>query len=195
YSTTPVMTLYMTSDAARAAGVPPERIAYRVVRALRRSGADAEANQISVIGQNPQTGAYITASYDDADSQNPALLPAERPENWRGQLVGYGLTDPQITTQGTANRARDIATERLTTGKAFFEIVADFLIRADAGFEGLPVWKGDVLQGFEPGAGVASMNVKVLSLSMNSVFEGAAAGKVNHRSATYQCEQVSEVLA
>ncbi len=143
-SETPLMELFESDEGAAAFGIPADWITRRVVRSMKIMREFAPANQVSVIGYNEGTDTYPQAQYDDAASQNPALAPAARPDNWRGRVHSYQYIDSEIlTNQAVVDRARDILIERATKDREIIEIDCDFLIRASTD---LPLWKGDVVR-------------------------------------------------
>jgi hypothetical protein len=148
FTNTPSMNLYRSTADARAAGVPEELIAKRLLKSLKRLPAAPEANEVSIVGVDRRTGKRIRSQYDDAASQAPGTAVALRPDNWRSRLVRYLLDAEDIGSLTVADRARDAIKDRITPGRDVIEIGADFLVRTDL----RPMWKGDVIRVFKEGS-------------------------------------------
>jgi hypothetical protein len=145
-SNTAQITLYQSRADARAQGVPQNLVHRRVVRTMTEMPEPPEANQILVVGFDRRTGRYVTAQADDAASQNAATAVASRPNNWLGNVWRYQLIDPGVSNQDAANRAAQILSERLTTGRNIITWTSDLLQRNTAVENNSRVlWKGDAV--------------------------------------------------
>jgi hypothetical protein len=122
------MTLYQRMEDADAWGGYPYYLAsQKTVRNLKRYYESPEANQITVIGQDPKTNRLISYSYIDTASQIPGTAPASRPDNWRGRPIQYILTSEQLTTDDAVNQAAAVIYDRIGTGRYLVEWESDLL--------------------------------------------------------------------
>ena len=139
--TTALGTVYPTlaADAAAHGGTASHT---RFAREFREQYLEPEANDISVIGQDPRTGKGIRANYQDVLSMEVGAAPASRPDNWLGERRRYALSDPAFTTQEACNWSCALLAERLTPSRRMGEWVCDMIL----GPTGLPLWRGDVVK-------------------------------------------------
>ncbi len=135
-----------------------------VYRSYRETTLEPEANDIWVMGQDPRTKLPILSHYADLSSQDPTIVPASRPSNWLGEVRRYGLIDPAIADQSTANWCVGVLRDRLTHERFIAEWGSDLLLKAD----GAPVWRGDVVRLINVG------DFRVIAFSGEHVFEGAS---------------------
>lgn len=124
----PTWTFYDSEFSATAAGVPldgqsPQIIARTLVVRL----VILEANDIYVVGWDYRFRRPIIAHKADTDSQDPTLAPADRPNNWTGDVLAYSWETQHITTQTVANDACSLLYDRLTNVRALIEFEADFV--------------------------------------------------------------------
>jgi hypothetical protein len=190
FSAGPHLTLYMSADDAITAGVSAALVASRVVRSVTRWLYRSEANQILVVGQDRRTKQIITAQYNDTASQTPDTAPASRPENWRGKIIRYQLSDPDlITSQDAADRARDILRDRLTPTRHMIEWESDILVRNS---DDRPLWSGDVVRIYENGAATYEDWRIVAIPTMEFVLEDLVGDRKSIRRGIYRAEKIDE---
>jgi hypothetical protein len=126
--TSSIMTVYQTTqDAITWGGFPAYLAPQKTVRSLRRYYESPEANQVTVIGQDPKTNRLLPKTYIDTASQTPGTAPASRPDNWRGRPIQYILTNENLTTQSAVNSAAQLLYNRLGTGRYMVEFESDLL--------------------------------------------------------------------
>jgi hypothetical protein len=127
-----VATLYQTMDDAQLwGGYLGYEASQYTVRGMRRLYESPEANQITVVGQDPKTNKLLTKTLIDASSQIPGTAPASRPDNWRGRPIQYILTNENLTTQSAVESAADLLYDRLGTGRYMIEWESDLLTYFD----------------------------------------------------------------
>lgn len=183
--------LYQSLEDADTAGVTAALQPYRVIRSARITRKRPEANQIIVVGQNPRTWRPILSQYDDADSQDPALLPAARPHNWMGKVVAVVHQDPAIRTQAAADRARDILTARLTKAVVVLQFDSELLVKSD----GAPLWVGDRVRVFKEGIADGFTDWRITAIpSMTLAARDETTGETTWR-VVYQGELIAPVTA
>lgn len=118
-----------------------------------------EANDIWVIGADPRTQLPIVAHYADVASQDPALEGTARPDNWLGEPRQYSWVNPAITGTATAMWCVGMLRDRLPVVRRAAEITCPMQFNA----QGLPVWRGDVLEVRRP-QGTASYRVTAMAI-------------------------------
>jgi hypothetical protein len=126
--TTSCMTLYQRMEDADAWGGYPYYLAStKTIRGLRRYYESPEANQVTVVGQDPKTNKLLVKTNIDTASQTPGTAPASRPDNWRGRPIQYILTNENLTTQSAVDSAASLLYNRLGTGRYLVEWESDLL--------------------------------------------------------------------
>lgn len=146
-SATPVLTLYQSTQDAIDAGVSATLAHSRVVRGLAEHYEPPEANQITVVGQDPKTRLLITATYNDDASQDASLDPADRPENWVGHVLTITHPDPTLMTSDAVGRAGLTLAQTTMPGRNLIEFDSDVLVD-DA--TDRPLWISDAVKIMEP---------------------------------------------
>jgi len=139
---TPVLTLYETTQDAIDGGVASDDAWTRVFRAWDEDLIECEGNDLRVTGWDPRARRPLQAKYTDAVSQDPEVVPADRPENWVGEVWRVGVVDPYLATQDDCNRAADLLGPRVTRARRIGEFDAEILFKDT---EDLIAWKGDAL--------------------------------------------------
>lgn len=126
--TTAALTLYQSyADAQAYGGYLLYESPQRTVRALKRYYESPEANQVTVVGQDPRTGRLLTKTTINTASQTPGTAPASRPDNWRGRPVQYIYTSENLTSQAAVNDAATLLYNRIGTGRYLIEWESDLL--------------------------------------------------------------------
>ncbi len=125
---TSVMTLYQSFNDAQLWG---EYIGYeapqKTIRNLKRVYESPEANQITVIGQDPKTNSLLVKTFIDSSSQTPGTAPGSRPDNWRGRPIQFILSNENLTTQNAVDQAAQLLYNRIGTGRYLVEFESDLL--------------------------------------------------------------------
>ena len=162
----PMLDMFVSREDAILFGIPAAFVDYRVLRQGRKNLLNnPESNQVICVGYDPRLKNYVYAQADDPTSQDPETDPTLRPLNWLGRTERYILTDPSISTQDAAERARDILADRLFTERIIEEWECAFLVENG---DTLPVWRSDVVRLYETvtGAGEGAWtDWRVISLS------------------------------
>ena len=180
-SNTSTMTLYQSPEAAIAASVSADLVLQRTIRKMSAHYEAPEANQITVLGQDPRNGDLIYAYDSDSASQDPATAPVSRPDNWRGRPVAYLLAEPGITSQAAATQAVATLADRLMTGRYLVEWESDFLVRSS---DDRPLWLRDAVTIMDPDGTTVKGIYRIIAIpSINFQIEN---GTVTYRSATYR---------
>lgn len=138
----PQAKFYFTRAQAEADGVAEGDVRLRVLRSWRERRLEPEANDIWVIGMDRATQRPIMAHAADDASQDPTTPPSARPENWLGEVRKYSWRDDSLNTQALVNRCAELLYSRLTPVRVLAEFEAEMILREN----GVPVWRGDVLE-------------------------------------------------
>ena len=190
-STASTMTLYQSISTATTAGVAEELRPQRVIRTLNSYNEEAECTQVTVIGQDPNTGIFIPYTQIDSAAEIAATAPASRPRNWRGRPVCYQFRDPALNTLDAVTAACLMLYTRLTTGRTMIEFDATFLVY---NVSNRPVWLGDVIKLMDTdGVGVLG-NYRIIAIpSIEFVQENTPGSSTlfNVRRASYRAVYVS----
>lgn len=179
--TVPSGTVY--SSVAAAGGT-----AGRVYRTYEEKVLPLEANDIRVVGADPRTSDPIVSHFADIPSQDPTIAGTARPDNWLGEQRTYSWVNPSIQSTVSANWCLAVLRDRLTNIRVGAQVECDMQFGAN----GLPLWRGDVLQVQKP---YGTANYRITSLSMRSEYEagGTATGFGSGgvwRPTTYVLEQL-----
>ncbi|MBS1702924.1 MAG: hypothetical protein JST12_14765 [Armatimonadetes bacterium] len=147
FPTTPVKTLYCSPEAAVAAEVPSADIRESIFDNPSTDAIDVEANEVRVSGNDPRIDLAIQAVKTDEASQDPATLPADRPDNWAGSPLLVGVLDGRFTSQLACERAAAFGFDLITKANYVTEFPC-FLIQD---VNCVPAWRGDlaVLTGYD----------------------------------------------
>lgn len=191
FSAGPHLELYQSIEDAKAAGVDPQLLTYRIVENLSIERISPEYNRVVVRGRDPGTNLPIWSQHDDTASQTPETAAASRPANWRGKRLSKPLDRPEATTQAAADRIRDIARYRLTEERVIARWDSDLLVRS---VDDRPLWKSDVVRLWNPFvAGVANGYVDYRIVAIPRIemrFEPQGAGALQSRACEYQGERL-----
>ncbi|MBL8059554.1 MAG: hypothetical protein JNK63_02430 [Chthonomonas sp.] len=103
----------------------------------------AEANEIHATGMHPRTGQPFQSRYIDHDAQDPTLDPDERPDNWAGYPLKYGIGDPILCSQSDTDTAVELLADRLTPKRRLCSFDNPQMIRISS--TGRPIWKPDLV--------------------------------------------------
>lgn len=148
YSSTPVLSLFMSLEDAALAGIDPQWRLRRLVEGLRKRPLASEGNRVMVVGWDRRTEEEIYSIADDVPAQNPAIAIASRPPHWSGEVDMIVLIDGDgINDQTTADRARDIIGARSIPILERYEIDCQWLQLQS---NDLSLWKGDVVRVYDP---------------------------------------------
>ena len=190
-STASTMTLYQSISTATTAGVAEELRPQRVIRSLNSYNEEAECTQVTVIGQDPNTGKFIPYTQIDSAAEIAATAPASRPRNWRGRPVCYQDRDPALNTLDAVTAACLMLYTRLTTGRTIIEFDATFLVY---NVSNRPVWLGDVIKLMDTdGVGVLG-NYRIIAIPQIEFVQENTVGSstlFNVRRASYRAVYVS----
>ena len=190
-STASTMTLYQSISTATTAGVAEELRPQRVIRSLNSYNEEAECTQVTVIGQDPNTGKFIPYTQIDSAAEIAATAPASRPRNWRGRPVCYQYRDPALNTLDAVTAACLMLYTRLTTGRTMIEFDATFLVY---NVSNRPVWLGDVIKLMDTdGVGVLG-NYRIIAIPQIEFVQENTVGSstlFNVRRASYRAVYVS----
>lgn len=130
--TTSCMTLYQSyADAQLWGGYLLYEAPQKTIRNLKRYYESPEANQVTVVGQDPRTNKLLTYTIIDLNSQIPGTAPASRPDNWRGRPIQYIVTNDNLTTQDAVESAATLLRDRIGTGRYMVEWESDLLTYFD----------------------------------------------------------------
>ena len=190
-STASTMTLYQSISTATTAGVAEELRPQRVIRTLNSYNEEPECTQVTVIGQDPNTGIFIPYTQIDSAAEIAATAPASRPRNWRGRPVCYQYRDPALNTLDAVTAACLMLYSRLTTGRTMIEFDATFLVYNNSN---RPVWLGDVIKLMDTdGVGVLG-NYRIIAIPQIDFVQENTPGSstlFNVRRASYRAVYVS----
>jgi hypothetical protein len=190
-STASTMTLYQSISTATTAGVAEELRPQRVIRSLNSYNEEPECTQVTVIGQDPNTGKFIPYTQIDSAAEIAATAPASRPRNWRGRPVCYQYRDPALNTLDAVTAACLMLYTRLTTGRTIIEFDATFLVY---NVSNRPVWLGDVIKLMDTdGVGVLG-NYRIIAIPQIEFVQENTVGSstlFNVRRASYRAVYVS----
>jgi hypothetical protein len=190
-STASTMTLYQSIANATTAGVAEELRPQRVIRSLNSYNEEPECTQVTVIGQDPNTGIFIPYTQINAAAEIANTAPASRPRSWRGRPVCYQYRDPALNTLDAVTAACLMLYTRLTTGRTMIEFDATFLVY---NVSNRPVWLGDVIKLMDTdGVGVLG-NYRIIAIpSIEFVQENTVGSSTlfNVRRASYRAVYVS----
>jgi hypothetical protein len=190
-STASTMTLYQSISTATTAGVAEELRPQRVIRSLNSYNEEAECTQVTVIGQDPNTGIFIPYTQIDSAAEIAATAPASRPRNWRGRPVCYQYRDPALNTLDAVTAACLMLYTRLTTGRTIIEFDATFLVY---NVSNRPVWLGDVIKLMDTDGVAVLGNYRIIAIpSIEFVQENTVGSSTlfNVRRASYRAVYVS----
>jgi hypothetical protein len=190
-STVSTMTLYQSISTATTAGVAEELRPQRVIRTLNSYNEEAECTQVTVIGQDPNTGIFIPYTQIDSAAEIAATAPASRPRNWRGRPVCYQYRDPALNTLDAVTAACLMLYTRLTTGRTMIEFDATFLVYNNSN---RPVWLGDVIKLMDTDGVAVLGNYRIIAIpSIEFVQENTPGSSTlfNVRRASYRAVYVS----
>jgi hypothetical protein len=190
-STASTMTLYQSISTATTAGVAEELRPQRVIRSLNSYNEEPECTQVTVIGQDPNTGKFIPYTQIDSAAEIAATAPASRPRNWRGRPVCYQYRDPALNSLDAVTAACLMLYTRLTTGRTLIEFDATFLVY---NVSNRPVWLGDVIKLMDTdGVGVLG-NYRIIAIPQIEFVQENTVGSstlFNVRRASYRAVYVS----
>ena len=190
-STASTMTLYQSISTATTAGVAEELRPQRVIRSLNSYNEEAECTQVTVIGQDPNTGKFIPYTQIDSAAEIAATAPASRPRNWRGRPVCYQYRDPALNSLDAVTAACLMLYTRLTTGRTLIEFDATFLVY---NVSNRPVWLGDVIKLMDTDGVAVLGNYRIIAIpSIEFVQENTVGSSTlfNVRRASYRAVYVS----
>jgi len=185
-STTSAMSLYQSIAATITAGVPEALRPQRVIRKLSSYYEPPECTQVTVIGQDPNTGTWIPYTQIDGAAEIADTPPASRPRNWRGRPVPFQYRDPSLTTADAVQTAASILFSRLTPGRIMIEFEADLLILSG---NNRPLWLGDVITLYKPDGVTQQGKYRIIAIPTIEFVQEVAAGSsplFNVRRAVYR---------
>jgi hypothetical protein len=190
-STASTMTLYQSIANATTAGVAEELRPQRVIRSLNSYNEEPECTQVTVIGQDPNTGIFIPYTQIDSAAEIAATAPASRPRNWRGRPVCYQYRDPALNTLDAVTAACLMLYTRLTTGRTIIEFDATLLVY---NVSNRPVWLGDVIKLMDTDGTSVLGNYRIIAIPQIEFVQENTPGSstlFNVRRASYRAVYVS----
>ena len=190
-STASIMTLYQSIDDATAAGVAEELRPQRVIRTLNSYYEQPECTQVTVIGQDPNTGILIPYTYIDGAAETASTSPASRPRNWRGRPVPYMFKEPTLNTLDAVMASALVLYQRLTTGRTMIEFDATLLVLNSSN---RPIWLGDVIKLMDTDGTSVLGNYRIIAIpTIDFVQENTPGSSTlfNVRKASYRAVRVS----
>ena len=191
-STASTMTLYQSIANATTAGVAEVLRPQRVIRSLNSYYEQPECTQVTVIGQDPNTGIRIPYTQIDSAAEDADTPPATRPRNWRGRPVPYQFKDPTLNTLDAVTAACLMLYSRLTPGRTLIEFDATFLVY---NVSNRPVWLGDVIKLMDTDGTSVLGNYRIIAIpSIEFVQENTPGSSTlfNVRKASYRAVRVSD---
>jgi hypothetical protein len=191
-STASTMTLYQSIADATTAGVAEVLRPQRVIRSLNSYYEQPECTQVTVIGQDPNTGTWIPYTQIDNAAEDADTPPASRPRNWRGRPVCYQYRDPALNTLDAVTASCLMLYSRLTTGRTMIEFDATFLVY---NVSNRPVWLGDVIKLIDTDGTSILGNYRIIAIpSIEFVQENTPGSSTlfNVRKASYRAVRVSD---
>jgi hypothetical protein len=190
-STASTMTLYQSIANATTAGVAEELRPQRVIRSLNSYNEEPECTQVTVIGQDPNTGIFIPYTQINAAAEIANTAPASRPRSWRGRPVCYQYRDPALNTLDAVTAACLMLYTRLTTGRTIIEFDATFLVY---NVSNRPVWLGDVIKLMDTDGTSVLGNYRIIAIPQIEFVQENTPGSstlFNVRRASYRAVYVS----
>jgi hypothetical protein len=190
-STASTMTLYQSIANATTAGVAEELRPQRVIRSLNSYNEEPECTQVTVIGQDPNTGIFIPYTQINAAAEIANTAPASRPRSWRGRPVCYQYRDPALNTLDAVTAACLMLYTRLTTGRTIIEFDATLLVY---NVSNRPVWLGDVIKLMDTDGTSVLGNYRIIAIPQIEFVQENTPGSstlFNVRRASYRAVYVS----
>lgn len=178
--TTPSLTRYLAQADAVSDGESGDDPTLWL-RAFREQVIAPECNEITVTGWDPRTRQPVQARYVDLPSADPTLAAVDRPDNWLGEFVPYGLVNSMITSTAVAEDVIALLVPRLTSRRTVADWECELLVHND----GVPLWRGDVVRVY----GRGDYRIKRFDVSFR--IEHDASGMIR-RSARYHAERIAE---
>ena len=124
--------LYLSETLAFDNGLIPVYASYkRTVRNLKRTYETPEANRILITGLDKSDGSRIEFVMNDYNSQSVGLLPADRPDNWLGDIYPFVMINDKLNTKSDVIQTTEQFFNKLTTGRDIIEFESDFLTYYD----------------------------------------------------------------
>jgi len=193
-STASTMTLYQSIANATTAGVAEVLRPQRVIRSLNSYYEQPECTQVTVIGQDPNTGVWIPYTQIDSAAEDADTPPASRPRNWRGRPIPYQYRDPALNTLDAVTASCLMLYSRLTPGRTMIEFDATFLVY---NVSNRPVWLGDVIKLMNTDGTSVLGNYRIIAIPTIEFVQEITPGfspLFNVRKATYRAVYVSNGL-
>jgi hypothetical protein len=190
-STASTMTLYQSISTATTAGVAEQLRPQRVIRSLNSYNEEPECTQVTVIGQDPNTGIFIPYTQINSAAEIADTPPANRPRSWRGRPVCYQYRDPALNTFDAVTAACLMLYTRLTTGRTIIEFDATFLVYETTN---RPVWLGDVIKLMDTDGTSVLGNYRIIAIPSIEFVQEITPGfspLFNVRRASYRAVYVS----
>ena len=124
--------LYLSETLAQNDGLIPIYSSYkRTVRNLKRTYETPEANRILITGLDKSDGSRIEYVMNDYNSQSVGLLPADRPDNWLGDVYPFVMINDKLNTKSDVIQTTEQFFNKLTPGRDIIEFESDFLTYYD----------------------------------------------------------------
>lgn len=140
HGTTPLVTLYPKISLAPGSSLVERRAG--IFRNWRQEPLPIEATYVSILGRDLRTDDPIRLLKRDPAAEDPSLAPNLRPANWCGMPIPLGIRNDRITSIAVGERCMDLVFPRVTAANFVAEWSAEFIRDPD----GVPLWRGDVLE-------------------------------------------------
>ena len=128
----PFVSVYLSDESAFTnGGIPIYESLKRTTRSLRKTYEKPEANRIYIVGLDKSTGDRLQLLRDDKASQNPLLAPANRPQNWLGDVNPFVMISDKLNTATDVAQANTQFFNKITTGRELIEFESDMLTYFD----------------------------------------------------------------
>ena len=124
----PDISLYLNEESAlNDGGIPIYQSYKRTIRNLQKTYETPEANRILITGLDKTNGNRIEYIKDDVISQQASLPPANRPDNWLGDIYPFVMINDKLNSLVDVERAGQQFYEKLTPGRTLIEFDSDYL--------------------------------------------------------------------
>ena len=135
------------------------------------------------------TRLLIYGNYNDPLSQDSTLAPADRPNNWLGEVRTVYYSDPTLTTREMVGKSGLILSQRLMPGRTLAQWDCDLLV----GFsEQRPLWIGDVVRIMESDGVTIKGDYRIIAVPSIEFIREDTTNSVFIRKATYTGWKIEE---
>lgn len=128
YAVSPDVSLYLNEQSAlNDGGIPIYESYKRTIRNLQKTYETPEANRILITGVDKTNGNRIEFIKDDLLSQEASLPPANRPNNWLGDIYPYVMINDKLNSFADVQQAGNQFYNKLTPGREIISFETDLL--------------------------------------------------------------------